>query len=64
MKKVIILCLVLAMLMALAGCGTRTVTCDGCGKDITVKANSNVTDEWILFCSDCEAELGLEVEAG
>jgi len=57
MKKKI-LCLALAMLILLAGCGKRTVICDGCGKEIQVEESSNVTDEWILFCSDCEKELG------
>ena len=57
MKMGKIACLVLAMLLVLAGCGKRTVTCDGCGKAITVKENSNVTDEWILFCSTCEEDL-------
>ena len=57
MKTVKILCMVLAMVMLLAGCGSRTITCDNCGKDINVKANSNITDEWTVFCSDCEIAL-------
>ena len=57
MKKMMCLLLVLVMILTLVGCGKRTVTCDGCGEDIVVKANSNVTDEWIVFCSKCETEL-------
>ena len=46
------------------GCGktmqTRVVHCDHCGKEIEVPADSNLTDEWILYCTDCEKELGLD----
>lgn len=60
MKKTKILCLLLVvvMLLTLMGCGEkRTVTCDSCGTDIKLKADSNITDEWIVFCKDCELEL-------
>ena len=58
MKRMICLLLILAWLLTLVvGCGTRTVTCDGCGAEISVKENSNVTDEWTLFCSQCEKDL-------
>lgn len=56
MKKLLCLLLVAVMLMSLAGCG-RVVTCDGCGKEVQVKKNSNITDEWIVYCKDCELEL-------
>ncbi len=46
------------MLLMLAGCGgSKIVTCDSCGKDIDVGANSNITEEWIVYCKDCELEL-------
>ena len=56
MKKRILFCLALALL--LSGCGkeTRTITCDGCGAEIAVDADSNITDEWIVFCKTCEEE--------
>ena len=59
MKLRKILALLLALLMLLSGCGkkTRTVTCDGCGADITVEEDSKITDEWILFCQECEQNL-------
>lgn len=58
MKIPKILCLIL-VLSALAGCAkeTRIVTCDGCGVDITLDADSKITDEWIVFCRTCEQAL-------
>ena len=57
MKKIMCLLLALVLMLTLFGCGKRIVTCDGCGADIAVKGNSNITDEWIVFCSTCETEL-------
>ena len=66
MKKRI--CILLAALMLISavftGCGkttaTRIVHCDNCGKEIEVPEDSNMTDDWILYCTDCEKELGLD----
>lgn len=57
-RKLLCMLLTLALLL-LSGCGkeTRTVTCDGCGDEITVEADSNITDDWIVFCKTCEQEL-------
>ena len=58
MKKLICLLLALVLVLTLAACGNaRTVTCDGCGEEIKVKGNSNITDEWIVYCKTCETEL-------
>ena len=53
-----LLCLILALLFLLPGCGKegRTVTCDGCGAEIALDADSNITEEWIVFCKTCEEE--------
>lgn len=56
-KRMICLLLVLVWILTLAGCGSKTVTCDGCGAEIQVQAGSNVTDEWIVYCRTCEVEL-------
>lgn len=55
MKRIVLLVLALAMALSLAGCGKemRSVTCDKCGREISVEADSNITDEWIVFCEDC-----------
>lgn len=59
MRKVLCLLLIVAMVLMMAACGgeTRTVTCDGCGTEVRVDADSKITDEWILFCKTCEKEL-------
>ena len=57
MKKMLCLLLALVLMLTLVACGKRIVTCDHCGKDVEVQAKSNITDEWILYCSECEVEL-------
>ena len=64
-KKVIAILLVLVMMLSLSACAkTRTVTCDRCGTDVEVEKNSKITDDWIVFCKECEAESGPIVEPG
>lgn len=65
MKKMWIALLAVAALLSMAACGEqRTVSCDRCGTDIRVEKDSNITDDWIVFCEDCEAEIGPIVEPG
>lgn len=60
-KAVYVIVAISTMLVLLIGCGEkRTLVCDGCGKDILVRADSNMDDSWIIFCSQCEKELGLD----
>ena len=49
---------VLLVLLLLVGCGkgNRIVHCDGCGCEIKVEQDSNITDEWIVFCKEYEVE--------
>jgi len=63
MKTVKLVYILLAVVILLVGCGMRTVICDGCGAEIQVRERSNITDEWILFCSECEKELDPIVSA-
>ena len=50
-----ILLAVLAMAIGMTACAkeTKELTCDGCGKTVTVDADSNMDDSWILFCEEC-----------
>ena len=58
----LILCL-LAALLLLSACGqSKIVHCDRCGKEIKLSADSNITEDWIVFCKECEAEIGPIVE--
>ena len=57
MKKLLIALLIALCLLSLAACGkSRIVHCDGCGKEIKVSANSNMTEDWIILCSECQAK--------
>lgn len=56
MKKILIALMAALTLFVLASCGeteTKTLTCDGCGKDVEVEADSAMEEEWIVFCEDC-----------
>lgn len=57
-KKIICLLLALVLMLTLIACGKeKVVTCDHCGNQIDLPANSNITDEWIVYCKTCETEL-------
>lgn len=63
MKKLLCLLLALMLLMMLSACGEpKIVSCDRCGAEIEVDKKSNITDDWIVFCKDCEEEIGPIVE--
>lgn len=58
MKKVLCLILAVSVLFALAGCvKTKTLHCDYCNKEVEVKENSNMDEEWIIYCEECNEEL-------
>ena len=53
MKKFIAIFLVLVMALGIAACSKGPeLTCDGCGKKVI--GEKNMTEEWIIFCSDCD----------
>ena len=62
MKRILCLLLVVLTLAALlAGCGEKkTLHCDRCGKEVKVSMDSKMEEDWIIYCSDCEKELGLD----
>ena len=55
MKKLIIVLAAAVLAISLAACGKVTLHCDGCGKE--VRADAKMTEEWIIFCRDCEPEI-------
>ena len=61
MKKILVVCVLAIMSMNLISCGkSKVLHCDNCGKEVKVAENSKMDDDWILYCSDCEKELGLD----
>ena len=61
--KTVIALLLLLLLLALAGCGAQKIVhCDRCGKEIRLDADSRITEEWTVFCKECEEEIGPIVE--
>lgn len=57
MKKVILTILILLMILSMASCKTKTLHCDHCGAEVTVKESSNMEEDWIIYCAECNEEL-------
>lgn len=58
MKKILCLLLVLSVILVMAACGAKKIVhCDSCGKEIAAEAGSNVEEDWIVYCPQCEKEL-------
>lgn len=55
MKRMFIILLTVLLAISMYACGKVTLHCDVCGKEI--RANSNMDESWIVFCTDCEPEL-------
>lgn len=57
-KKLLLLALLALCVLALVGCGkTKTLHCDGCGKEVQYEADSDITEDAIILCKDCQAKL-------
>ncbi len=61
MKKLALLLFAITLLAALTGCssttGSKILTCDGCGTKVTVEKDSNMEEDWIIYCDSCNEEL-------
>ena len=58
MKKILCLLLVLSVILVMAACGAKKIVhCDSCGKEIAAEAGSNVEEDWILYCEECNQEI-------
>ena len=60
LKRIIALLLLALMIFTFCACGNATVHCDRCGKEI--RCDKKITEEWIIFCAECEEEIGPIVE--
>ncbi|MBP3633431.1 MAG: hypothetical protein J6J43_02530 [Oscillospiraceae bacterium] len=58
MKRIAVLLLVLLMLFTMSACGEKRILhCDGCGVECKVDADSNMTEDWLIYCKDCNNEI-------
>ena len=58
MKKFLIVTAILCLLLSLAGCGEKKILhCDHCKKEVTVKASSNMEEDWTIYCEACNEKL-------
>lgn len=58
LKKILAILLIALMVLTFCACGKVTLHCDGCGKE--VKCDDKMDEEWIIYCADCEKDLGLD----
>lgn len=58
MRRIIILLCFICSLVFLTSCTeTKTLTCDGCGTKVEVESDSNMEEDWIIYCKPCQEEL-------
>lgn len=58
MKKALCLILSACILFAVTGCvKTKPLHCDYCNKVVDVKENSDMDEDWIIYCEECNEEL-------
>ena len=57
MKKVILLLVVLCLLSCVSCAEKKVLHCDGCGIEIKVKSSSNMDEDWIIYCNDCNKDI-------
>lgn len=64
MRRAAAIVLLLLCLLALVACGKpgKILHCDACGKEISVPADSDMEEDWILLCEDCRQQLEPEIE--
>ena len=44
-------------MLVVCGCASQEYTCDHCGKTFLAPADENMTEDWIIFCGECNEEL-------
>lgn len=58
MKKALCILMILGLIFTMVGCSaTKTLHCDHCGKEAKVKASSNMEEDWIIYCEECNEKL-------
>ena len=61
-KKISVLLAILLVMLCASSCTKemKKLTCDGCGKEVEVEKSSNMEEEWIILCEDCQPEIEFE----
>ena len=58
MKKLLCFLGVLVIILTATGCAkTKTLHCDNCNKEVSVEESSNMEEDWIIYCEECNEEL-------
>ena len=59
MKRIVCLLIaILLLLTLLSACGEKKILhCDHCGDEVEVEADSNMEEDWIVYCGPCNEEL-------
>ena len=58
MKKLLCLLICVTVLFVMSACGkTKTLHCDYCNKEVVVSEDSNMEEDWVLYCAECNEEL-------
>lgn len=58
MRKVLpVLIFAVVAMLVFCGCASQEYTCDHCGKVFSAPADENMTEDWIIFCGDCNEKL-------
>lgn len=61
LKKIFVALIAVFMFLSCVACGTtKTLHCDKCNAEVSVDEDSNMTESWILYCNECEKDLGLD----
>jgi DNA replicative helicase MCM subunit Mcm2 (Cdc46/Mcm family) len=58
MKKFALIILISLLALSLFACGkTKILHCDNCNKEVKVEQDSNMEEDWTIFCESCNEEL-------
>ena len=57
-KRIIVFLLVLLLFVTLTSCGEKKILhCDNCNVEVKVDADSNMEEDWSIFCAECNEKL-------
>ncbi len=58
MKKWMYWLIIGCLLLAMVGCGqTKILHCDHCQTEVTVAEDSNMEEDWTVYCEECNEKL-------